>query len=224
MNTMIPTDNYRIRRNKDEKDEIIVAKYLDTYFYPTWTISTTRNTDKDTQIGGLDITIVDNSGKTITIDEKAATRWIGRTLQTFSHEINSINVNGEEYDGWLLDFNSTSDYLLEVWIDDAKDTSLNDYTDITDITIALVPKTNIWSYLKKNHISSVKLKDIGNELRERKWYYTWYNGFKITCQQNQQEHAANILIPRDTIINELSEYAVKIRNGKTTVLRKVLNR
>lgn len=224
MNTMIPTDNYRIRRNKDEKDEMIVAKYLDTYFYPTWTISTTRNTDKDTQIAGLDITIVDNSGKTITIDEKAATRWIGRSLKTFSHEISGINVNGKEYNGWLLDFNSISDYLLEVWLDDAKTTSLNDYTDITDITIALVPKTNIWSYLKDKHISSLKLKEIGNDLREREVCYTWYNGFKVTCQQDRQEHAANILIPRDTIINTLSTYAVRIKNGSTTVLRKVMSR
>ena len=37
------TDNYRVRRNKDEKDEAIVAKYLDTYFYPQWTTTISRN-------------------------------------------------------------------------------------------------------------------------------------------------------------------------------------
>ena len=216
------TDNYRVRRIKDEKDEAIVARYLDTYFYPQWTTTISRNSDKETQIGGLDITVTGNTGNVFTIDEKAATRWIGRSLQTFSHEINSINTRGEEYDGWLLDFKSTSDYLLEVWIDDARDTSLNDYTDITDITIALVPKANIWAYLKRNHVESGKLKEIGNELREREQKYTWYKGFKVTCQQNQQERAANILIPRDTLINTISTYAVRINNGKTTVLRKAI--
>ena len=212
--------SYRSRRNKDEKDEAIVAKYLDTYFYPEWTTTISRNSDKETQIAGLDLTVVDKKGKTITIDEKAATRWIGKHLHTFSHEISSINVNGDEYDGWLLDFNSASDYLLEVWLDDAKDTSLNAYTDITDITIALVEKKELWSYLKHKNIDSRKLKEIGDYLRQINSAYTWYQGFKITHQVNQQEHAANILIPRDTIINTISTYAVNIKNGKITTLRK----
>lgn len=211
---------YRIRRTKDEKDEAIVAKYLDTYFYPTWTITTTRNTDKETQIAGLDLTAVDKSGKTITIDEKAATRWIGRHLNTFAHEITSINVRGEEYDGWLLDFNSASDYLLEVWLDDAKDTSIDSYTDISDITIALVEKKELWGYLKRKNVSSRQLKEIGECLRQKNLPYTWYQGFKITHQVNQQEHATNILIPRDTLINTISTYAVRIQGGKITTLRK----
>lgn len=213
-------EDYKTRRTKDEKDEKIVAQYLDKYFYPNWTMTSTRCTDKQMQCEGLDITVVDSNGEKITIDEKAATRWIGRSLSTFSHEISSIDTVGREYDGWLLDFKSKSEYLLEVWIDDAKDTKLNDYTDITDATIALVPKKNIWNYLRKNQITSSELKAVAEEMRTTNKPYRYLKNFKLTQQTNQQEHAANILIPRNTIINLLSSYAVRIKGGRIITLRK----
>lgn len=216
--------DYRERRTKDERDEKIVAKYLDTYFYPTFTVTTTRNTDKATQIAGLDVTVTDSEGYNYTIDEKAATHWVGRNLQTFAHEVSSVNVSGKTYDGWLLDFHSTSDYLVEVWVDDAKDTTLTDYTDITDITIALIKKQDLWSYLKHKNVSSTQLKELGEKLRNFNMPYDYYNGFKVTQQMNYQEHAVNILIPRDTLINTISQYAVRIKNGKVETLRKYLIR
>ena len=212
--------DYRERRTKDERDEKIVAKYLDTYFYPTFTVTTTRNTDKATQISGLDVTVTDSEGYNYTIDEKAATHWVGRNLQTFAHEVSSVNVSGITYDGWLLDFQSASDYLVEVWVDDAKDTILTDYTDITDITIALIKKQDLWNYLKHKNISSIKLKELGEKLRNFNMSYEYYNGFKVTQQMNYQEHAVNILIPRDTLINTISQYAVSIKDGKVETLRK----
>lgn len=212
--------DYKERRTKDERDEKIVAKYLDTYFYPTFTVTTTRNTDKATQIAGLDVTVTDSEGYNYTIDEKAATHWVGRNLQTFAHEVSSVNVSGITYDGWLLDFHSASDYLVEVWVDDAKDTILTDYTDITDITIALIKKQDLWNYLKHKNISSIKLKELGEKLRNFNMSYEYYNGFKVTQQMNYQEHAVNILIPRDTLINTISQYAVRIKDGKVETLRK----
>lgn len=212
--------DYKERRTKDERDEKIVAKYLDTYFYPTFTVTTTRNTDKATQIAGLDVTVTDSEGYNYTIDEKAATHWVGRNLQTFAHEVSSVNVSGITYEGWLLDFHSASDYLVEVWVDDAKDTILTDYTDITDITIALIKKQDLWNYLKHKNISSIKLKELGEKLRNFNMSYEYYNGFKVTQQMNYQEHAVNILIPRDTLINTISQYAVRIKDGKVETLRK----
>lgn len=212
--------DYKERRTKDERDEKIVAKYLDTYFYPTFTVTTTRNTDKATQIAGLDVTVTDSEGYNYTIDEKAATNWVGRNLQTFAHEVSSVNVSGITYDGWLLDFKSASDYLVEVWVDDAKDTMLTDYTDITDTTIALIKKQDLWNYLKRKNISSIKLKELGEKLRNFNMPYEYYNGFKVTQQMNYQEHAVNILIPRDTLINTISQYAVRIKDGKVETLRK----
>ena len=216
------TQDYITRRKKDEKDEKIVGDFLDNYFYPTFTTTITRNNDKATQIAGLDVTVTDSEGYNYTIDEKAATHWVGRNLQTFAHEVSSVNVAGRTYDGWLLDFQSASDYLVEVWVDGAKDTTLTDYTDITDITIALIKKQDLWNYLKHKNISSIQLKELGEKLRNFNMSYEYYNGFKVTQQMNYQEHSVNILIPRDTLINTISRYAVRIKDGKVEVLRKQL--
>lgn len=214
--------DYRERRTKDEKDEKIVGAFLDAYFYPTFSTTISRNTDKETQIAGLDVTVSDTNGYKYTIDEKAATHWAGKNLQTFAHEVSSIDVTGKEYDGWLLDFTSSSEYLVEVWIDglNSIDGKINDYTDITDCTIALIKKTDLWGYLKKKNISSSNLKELGEKLRNYNQPYEYYNGYKVTLQMNYQEHSVNILIPRDTIINTISKYAVQIKNNKLTVIRK----
>lgn len=221
-NTESSQADYKIRRSRDVKDEKIVGDFLDNYFYPTFTTTITRNTDKATQIQGLDITVTDNEGFSYTIDEKAATRWAGRNLQTFAHEISSVNVAGSVYDGWLLDFHSASDYLVEVWIDGVNtiDGRLNDYTNISDATIVLIKKKDLYSYLRSKNISSIKLKEIGEYLRNYSMPSDYYNGFKITCQLNNQERAANILIPRSTLINTIGRYAVQIKNGKVIPLRK----
>lgn len=216
------TTDYKIRRKKDEQDEKIVGEYLDNYFYPTFTTSITRNTDKATQIAGLDVTVTDLEGFDYTIDEKAATHWAGKNLQTFAHEISSVNVSGRTYDGWLLDFHSSSNYLVEVWIDGVNtiDGKLNDYTNITDCTIVLIKKNDLWNYLKYKNISSSSLKELGEKLRNFNMSYDYYNGFKVTQQMNYQEHAVNILIPRSTLINEISRYAVRIKNGEVIPLRR----
>lgn len=223
METYITTSasqaDYQIRRKKDEKDEKTVGDFLDNVFYPTWTDSTLRNTDKETQIKGLDITVTSKEGYTFTIDEKAATRWAGKNLQTFAHEISSINKRGEEYDGWLLDFNSSSEYLVEVWVDGLKSTTLTDWQDITDATVVLIPKSALWHYLRRSGVNSTSLRELGRNLRNFGMYSDYYKGFKVTCQQTKQEMAANILIPRSTLINTLGAYAIHYKDGKTEVIR-----
>lgn len=214
---------YRERRSRDVKDEKIVGEFLDAYFYPTFSTTISRNTDRATQIRGLDVTVTNEEGFKYTIDEKAATRWAGRYLPTFAHEINSVNIYGKVYNGWLMDAHSASDYLVEVWIDATNtiDGKLIDYTSITDATIVLIKKKDLYNYFHSKDITSTALMEVGNELRMRGDYCTYYKGFKITCQQPPiQERAANILIPRDTLINTISCYAAQIKDGKVIPLRK----
>lgn len=213
--------DYKVRRSKDEKDEKIVGDFLDNFFYPTFATTITRCTEKDLQVRGLDVTL-SNTDWTITIDEKAATRWAGRNLQTFAHEVSAINRLGKEYEGWLLDFNSCSDYLLEVWLDELSSTDnlLHSTKDIKDATICLIKKQDLWSYLKKNNVNSQELKRLGDNLRLNNLYSTYYNGFKVMCLQGIQEKTVNILISRNTLINTISTYAVRYKDGEITTLRK----
>ena len=217
--------DYKTRRTRDEKDEKIVGEFLDTYFYPTFSTTITRNTDKQTQIQGLDVTAINNEGYTYTIDEKAATRWIGKNLQTFAQEISSVNISGNTYDGWFISPRQINQYYVYVWIDEVSNINnkLTDSKDITKATVVMLDKHNLYNYMKKHNITARELKEVGEYLRTNRIPSTNFKGFRITMQVNQQEQAANILISRDTLINELSNLAVQINTkdaDKVTILHK----
>lgn len=224
--TMI-TKEYRERRSKGEKYEKIVGEFLDEYFYPTFSTNIDRNHDQDTQIQGLDLTVTGYDGVEYTIDEKAATLWIGRTLNTFAHEISSVNVSGNTYNGWFLS-PQINQYYVYVWVDEVSNVSgkLENSKDITKATVVMADKQHLFNYMKKNNIKSSELLQIGEYLRKNSIYSIQFKGFKICMQVDKQEHAANILIPRDALINELSDYAVEINTkdaNKVTVLHKTNN-
>ena len=219
-NTQATQTNYKTRRQRDEQDEKIVGQFLDTYFYPTWCSAIARNTDRLTQIQGLDVTTLDGANAVYKIDEKAATRWAGRRLNTFAFEISAVNIFGEVYKGWLLDDKSISDYLVIVWIDEINSETLQGAANITDATVALIRKSDLWNFLNYKGLTKEYLFSMGDYLRQMGMNSHKVNGFKITCQQPPiQERAANILIHRDTIINNISCYAMQIKNGQQIRLR-----
>lgn len=212
---------YRSRRNYVENGEHIVADYLDKNFYPLWSTSVTRIPHDDPrQIAGLDLT-VQCDGVEYTIDEKASVRWIGKHLNSFSQEISSVNAQGYEYDGWLLDFNSVSDWLLEVFIDEAKNdaTTITGPDDITDCTAVLIRKTDLWCWLKEHDISSTKLRNIAAEMRRDNTESRWHNGYKIVLNHKIREKVANILIPRDELISEIATMAIRLHENEIEKLK-----
>ena len=220
------TDDYESRRKKDDKDEKIVGQFLDKYFYPTWTTTTTRNTDVATQITGLDITATGFNNVTYTIDEKAATHYVGKNLQTFAQEINTLDKTGRYRIGWLFDDNSTSEYLVEVWIDNINTQFLDYNTDITDATVTLIKKSDLYQYLyskarKEDYIN------LSNDIRNRGYmYHQGYNydyyylsDLRIIVQKYYRERAANVLIPRNILVDSLATYSVRIVNHKPIVIK-----
>lgn len=205
---------YRVRRNAVEDGEHMVSAFLDKYFYPLWTTTLTRYPyDDPRQIQGLDIT-VQCDGVDYTIDEKASVRWIGKHLSSFSQEISSVNAQGYEYDGWLLDFNSVSDYLLEVFVDEVKDggSTLKDPEDITDLTAVLIKKTDLWRWMKEHGISSADLRDIAAAMRRDNTSSRWHKGYKVVLNHKIREKVANILIPRDELIKDIAVMALRIKD------------
>lgn len=208
---------YYERRNVVERGEEIVAKFLDREYYPLWSTELAR-TPKDTQeqFDGLDLTAL--SGTTqLKIDEKASVLWAGNVLCTFSQEISFINAGGHEMDGWLLDFNSISDYLLYVWIDDCRRRPLKDPDDIIDCTVALVSKKDLWHYLKETGFTSTQLRETARWMRKNSVKETIISGHRVTCRLDRQEKAANILIPRRMLI-EMAVHACRITRDKVTDL------
>lgn len=211
---------YSQRRARVEDGEHKVAAFLDKYFYPEWCNIVRRyGQDDPMQIAGRDITVL--SGETeLHIDEKTTVKWIGKNLCTFAQEISAVNVNGYEYDGWLLDFNSASDYLLEIWIDKVsnEENVLNDPEDIEDCTCCLIKKTDLWRFLKDSGVESTELKRMAAEMRKYDERTMLYHGFKLVLSQKVQERVVNLLIPRRMLIDFIGTYTVRIHNKQITEL------
>lgn len=229
------SDDYKIRRKKDEKGEKVIADYLDRYFYPQWVTTITRNHDDDTQKAGKDLTVTDTKGINYVIDEKAAICYANKPLKTFANEITSINTIGKEYRGWLLS-HTINDYYVYVWIPQCKTTGeVKSVEDIIEVDVALVKKQDLYNWFNEKKITGSKLLKVSDELRrvtkmgiDDWWHYVSNctnqsvntNGYKYHINNGTQENSVNILISKDILMNTIASYSVNIKNGKLKEIRK----
>ena len=217
------------RRRLDELQEKVVGKYLDNYFYSTWTTDIERNNDKETQIKGLDLTVTSTNNNVYTIDEKAAIKWTNKELNTFAFEVDALNKNGDLYNGWFMTStkDAANDYWMLIWIDKANEVRFTNVDDIQQVTVSLVKKTDIYNWLHRKNITGIDLKNATADLRENFNYNNNYkssyiNGYKLTIQPNVSEHATNILLPRNILINEVATYSAVVKKNNLTVIRRKL--
>lgn len=141
-----------IRRAKDVNDEQIVGNYLDTYFYPTFCTNFTRNnTDLNKQYTGEDIWVTTSTGDSLIIDEKAATQYANKDLQTFAIEISNRDRKGNLRYGWYVNPKETNDTYLFCWLNDASTTSDNhlEVDGINSMDVALIKKDDLKVYIDR---------------------------------------------------------------------------
>lgn len=216
------------RRKKDELQEHVIGDFLDSNFYSTFTTTIDRNTDKNTQLSGLDVTITSINDKVYTIDEKAAVQWANKPLKTFALEIDSLNKNGDLYDGWFISGvkkECLNKYWLFVWIDSATTEDFTCTEDIQQLTVTLVNKRDVYEWFLKNNINSVRLKDEAKILRQKNsqnnnYYYTTINNHKLLIQREYKEHSINILAKRDTLVNEIATYSAIVKKNNIEPIRR----
>lgn len=230
--------DYFTRRKKDEIGEKSVAEFLDRYFYSAWATDITRNTERETQIKGIDLTVTGATGEKYVIDEKAAVGYANKPLKTFAHEITSINIRGNEYKGWLVE-NTLNDFYVYVWITECKTTGeVMNADDIISADVALINKQDLYNWFKSKKLYGTELFEKSRELRETVFKYGisdyWNycsncnnkslndNGYKFHINPNTHEQSVNILISKDILI-DIATYAVNIRNGVITELTKKQN-
>ena len=215
------------RYKKDMIGEQAATDFTIENIYTAFTTNIQRIYDEDIQKKGLDIiaSAVTSTGeiRVITIDEKASLYW--RHLHTFAQEVSFINNSDKVQKGWLLDFNSLSDYLLYIWIDETingvKDIMYKE--DILDATVSLVRKRDLWRYLKDNGIDSDRLYVYCNDMRDNNILKNWITPknktFKITIQDAEhEERAANILLDRDILSNDLSLFCMRWNKKVSTII------
>lgn len=221
------TESDRQRRNQDELQEKVIGQFLDTYYYPSFTTTIDRNTDRYKQIHGLDITVTSTNNNVYTIDEKAAVKWANKNLNTFAFEVDSLDKNGDLYNGWFMTSTSDAinDYWLLVWVDSATSVDFNSINDVEQVTVSLLKKQDVYDWMHRKNIHGKDLKEAATYLRgsfnlNRYKTYTMLNGFKVIIQPNVSEHAINILIPRSTLVNDISTYSAVVTKKGINPIRK----
>lgn len=138
-------------RKEDNRLVEVVNSYLDTVAYPQTNHmrSITRVTDADRQQEGSDL-VVNIDGIELTCDEKAAVKYIGKPLSTFSLEIGFMDnhYHQQHHIGWLIDPKHTNDLFSFVWLPQATRPDIQQPSDIIQCDIALVRKLDIMNYLE----------------------------------------------------------------------------
>ena len=137
-------------RKEDNRLVEVVNSYLDHVAYPQTNHLrfTTRVTDADRQLAGSDL-VVNIDGMEFTCDEKAAVKYIGKPLSTFSLEIGFMDNHYHQQHklGWLIDPKHTNDLFSFVWLPQATRPDIQSPSDIIQCDIALVRKLDIMNYL-----------------------------------------------------------------------------
>ena len=192
---------YNKNRSSDERKEMVIAKFLDTHFYCD-AKNFERVTDVNRQVQGTDV-IFTMGGRQYNCDEKAATSWINKALNTFALELSCYNRGGNLMTGWFLDSSKINDSFLFVWVDKATTDYLNSVDEIKDIEIALVRKRDIMNYLTDKGWSVEKLMVKSQRLRsnpdEPKGDLK-INGCRFVESPKLPEDPINVLIPRKELI------------------------
>jgi hypothetical protein len=138
-------------RKEDNRLVEVVNSYLDTVAYPQTNHmrSITRVTDADRQQEGSDL-VVNIDGIELTCDEKAAVKYIGKPLSTFSLEIGFMDnrLQQQHHLGWLIDPKHTNDLFSFVWLPQATRPDIQQPSDIIQCDIALVRRLDIMNYLE----------------------------------------------------------------------------
>lgn len=227
------------RRAKDIQDEKIVGAYLDKHFYPEFCTTWNRNeSDLQAQYRGEDITVTTNTGVKYVIDEKAATQYVGKNLQTFIQELSNINKAGNLQVGTYLNSNNTNDSYVYVWIDEGvtDDSGYHllkreDGADvITDMTVILITKKDLKNYVATLGWDDRKLWDKQRAIREAYAKYGWEyykyentgdldtNGCRFHLGYKFWECSCNLLLPRKELIKHAT-VAYRIKNQKIINLK-----
>lgn len=194
-------------RKADEKASEIVSDFLDEKFYPTTTANANRVYNVEDQVKGIDITFNLND-KDYICDEKAAVKYVNKSLQTFALELSFINRGNHLQDGWLLNEDNVNNSYMFIWIDKAKKDVLTNKDDIQELQLALVGKDSIMTYLNglgwnKNNLiyKSQRIRENPSENKGD----LYKNGCRFFYSSYFVEEPVNILLPRTKLI-EISDY------------------
>ena len=207
-------------RKNDMLVEREIAAFLDNHLYSNSELFSeyARTDTYDEQISGSDILLSTKNGKlnrSIT-DEKVASRFANRNLNTFSLELSFLNKNGKKRCGWLLDSSKKTEYYMFGWIIEADilyldaekrfDTNQINRNNIKKMQWALVKREKIIKFLEKHGWTLELLAKQDEKIRNQGFVKTkeFIDDVSFRYSDNYIEKPINILLKKDTYL-KLSE-------------------
>jgi len=194
-----------------------IASFLDENLYSNAELFTefARTDTLDEQISGSDLLLSTTNGKLkrSIVDEKVASRFANKNLETFSLELSFIGKNGKKRCGWLLDETKKTEYYLFGWILKADipyikeqkrfDTNKITKDNIKSLEWALVKRSDIVKFLEKQGWSLEKLSRQDEKIREQGEIKTkeFINEISFRYSDAYIEKPINVLLKKETYIN-----------------------
>jgi hypothetical protein len=203
-------------RKNDMLVEREIASFLDENLYSNAELFTefARTDTLDEQISGSDLLLSTTNGKLkrSIVDEKVASRFANKNLETFSLELSFIGKNGKKRCGWLLDETKKTEYYLFGWILKADipyikeqkrfDTNKITKDNIKSLEWALVKRSDIVKFLEKQGWSLEKLSRQDEKIREQGEIKTkeFINEISFRYSDAYIEKPINVLLKKETYI------------------------
>lgn len=196
-------------------DEEVMA-YLDSHLYNQEGIVFERVDDIETQRNGCDVVFSCEAVgiKDAIIDEKTATHYCNRDLNTFAFELSQVTKKGYIVDGWFLSNSCTTEYYMLVYLkadipnmeDDKPDWRKITRDNITQAEYLLIKKYDILDYLNSIGFDKQRLQRGCNYLRshnDRK-RFDLSDDAKLVISRQFKECPVNAVIAKDRLM-ELSK-------------------
>ena len=207
-------------RKNDMAVEREIAAFLDDNLYKNTDIFTefARTDTFDEQIAGSDLLLSTVNGKLkrSIVDEKVASRFANRNLETFSLELSFLGKNGTKRCGWLLDEAKKTEYYLFGWILEADipyieekkryDTNMITKDNIKSFQWVLVKRNKIMKLLEEKGWTLEKLAKQDEKIRKQGYVTTkeFIDDISFRYSDAYIEKPINLLLKKETYI-KLSE-------------------
>ena len=190
--------------NRDSKREACVAEFLDSHLYPRYFLKSERVLDRERQLTGIDVICIhpEIDGEML-IDEKAATSWAHREIETFAFEL-SFLLYEKELEGWFLDMDkekkSKTTHWLCVWPRTAGE-QIQSVSDIVTAEAILIESQMLRRWARRMAARDpISLDSVMESLRgdSDKDEIQWA-GLRVLISRGLPEKPINLLIPKDIL-------------------------
>lgn len=184
-------------RRKDSSDEKVLQPFLDAV-YANMGLDFCREERKEEQLAGIDV-IIRFRDKEYFIDEKAATHYVNKGLNTFAFELNFLH-NGMTIPGWLFDENKlTTHYFLVSEIE----SSSAHVEDLTVFRLVSVNREKLLAFLREKQWGKKFLTERVNKVMEDRARYVLSPSnpeARVIKTRHLQEKPLNLVIVLDDLI------------------------